>query len=117
MKLGGLLPHIIPGLSPDDASYICMNQCKAMCCKGSLILALDRKEVEAFTDNAKVLGVEALVEPATNGGGWIRFSDYPEENCPMLDNSTSACRIYDNRPQRCRSFPQELTLGCAISGG
>ena len=103
-------------LTPEDASNICMNQCKAMCCRGPLILRLNQQEAPAFQQQANELGVEVQVGQAPDGGGWVRFSDYPGERCPMLDDATSACRIYQDRPQRCRNFPERPTPGCAISG-
>ena len=110
-------PHIIAGLSVEAASLICMDQCKAMCCRGSLVLLLASSEVDAFTEHASVLGVDLLMTRTPDGGGWVRFSEHEGEHCPMLDSSTSTCRIYEDRPQRCREFPVELTPGCAISGG
>ena len=110
-------PHLIDGLSAEDASQICMNQCKAICCRGPLILQLTGDEVTAFKEHAAALGVTALITPTSTDGGWLRFQEQPGGHCPMLDDSTSACRIYEDRPQRCRDFPQVLTPGCAISGG
>ena len=103
-------------LAPAAASHICMTQCKAMCCRGPILLQLTRDEVPSFREHAARLGVEAEVAQSPNGGGWVRFSDHPGEHCPMLDDATSSCRIYDDRPQRCRDFPQRPTPGCAISG-
>ena len=111
------MPHIIAGLTPEAASAICMNQCKAMCCRGSLILILSAAEVPLFEEQATSLGAAATVTRTPAGEGWVRFSDHAGEHCPMLDDSTSRCRIYEDRPQRCRDFPETLTPGCAISGG
>ena len=105
------------GLNLAEASEICMNQCHAMCCRGPLILSLSQAESETFKAKAEEMGVEALVRQAEDGGGWLRFSEHPGERCPMLDPATFACRIYESRPQRCRSFPERMTPGCAISGG
>jgi Fe-S-cluster containining protein len=110
-------PHLLEGLSAEAASQICMNQCKAMCCRGSLVLQLTITEVAPFRERAAALGLAALIAPTSDGGGWVRFAEHPGEHCPMLDGTTSACRIYEHRPQRCRDFPQDVTPGCAISGG
>ena len=110
-------PHLIAGLSAEAASHICMNQCKAMCCRGSLVLPLTSSEVQAFNEHAAALGVDLRMTPTPDGGGWVRFSEHEGEHCPMLESSTSTCRIYEDRPQRCRDFPVDLTPGCAISGG
>ena len=110
-------PHLIPGLTPEAASDICMNQCRAMCCRGALVLSLGAAEVADFERQAAALGVAAVVAQSVDGVGWVKFADHPGECCPMLDQATFACRIYENRPQRCRDFPEKLTPGCAISGG
>ncbi len=110
-------PHLMPGLSTEAASHICMNQCKAMCCRGPFVLVLTPDEVTAFKDHAAKLDVDLVLSAGTDGGAWVRFMDHRGERCPMLDDATSACRIYGDRPQRCRDFPEKLITGCAISGG
>ncbi len=109
-------PHQMPGLTPEAASHICMRLCRALCCRGPLILRLTRPEVLAFEGHAATLGVALQITQTPDGGGWVRFSDHAGEHCPMLDDATSACRIYQDRPQRCRDFPERPTPGCAISG-
>src|SRR5438128_1189306 len=109
-------PHLFPGLSPETASHICMHQCRAMCCRGPLILRLSAQEALAFRGHAAALGVALQMSQAPDGGGWVRFPEHIGECCPMLDQATSACRIYQARPQRCRDFPERATPGCAISG-
>ena len=109
-------PNILPGLPPEEASRICMEQCRAQCCRGPLILELTKDEAPSFCGHAARMGVEARVSARPDGSGWVRFSDYPGERCPMLDPDTNGCRIYRERPQRCRVFPERPTPGCAISG-
>jgi Fe-S-cluster containining protein len=104
-------------MSAEFASDICMNQCRAMCCRGPLILSLTGTERLAFERHASNLGVVLRVSRSPDGGGWVKFSEHEGECCPMLDRATFACRIYFDRPQRCRDFPERLTPGCAISGG
>lgn len=110
-------PFRMPGLSPASSSDICMNQCRAMCCRGPLILTLTGSELLSFERDASVLGVVLKVSKSPDGGGWVKFADHAGECCPMLDQATFACRVYATRPQRCRDFPEKLTPGCAISGG
>lgn len=109
-------PHLIPGLTPEEASDICMNRCRAMCCRGPLILQLQAEEVENFRRLGTALGVTVSITARPDGGGWVKFGDHPGERCPMLDGDTFGCRIYDQRPQRCRNFPDRVTPGCIISG-
>jgi Fe-S-cluster containining protein len=109
-------PHLKAGLTAEAASQICMNQCKAQCCKGPLLLRLSDEEVSVLENLAENLEVDIVTTRAPHGGRWLRFSDHAGERCPFLDKTTSACRIYHNRPQRCREFPERPTPGCAISG-
>ena len=102
-------------LTPEAASDICMNQCRAMCCRGPLILRLSGDESSRFEEQAMALGLTVKVDAAPGGGGWVKFAEHTGERCPMLDDTTSACRIYQDRPQRCRIFPERPTPGCAIS--
>ena len=103
-------------LTPEAATDICMNQCRAMCCRGPLILRLSGDESSRFEEQAMALGLTVKVDAAPGGGGWVKFAEHTGERCPMLEDTTSACRIYQNRPQRCRIFPERPTPGCAISG-
>ena len=106
----------IPGLTAEAASHICMVQCRALCCRGPLILRLAQHEAADFERRAANLGVALFMTSAPDGGAWVRFADHVGDRCPMLDDATSACRIYRDRPQRCRDFPEKPTPGCAISG-
>ena len=81
------------------------------------MLELGSGETSAFANQAEALGIDLQMSTGTKGEGWVKFADHPGQRCPMLDPETSACRIYEHRPQRCRDFPDELTPGCAISGG
>lgn len=103
-------------LTPEEASSICMGQCRAMCCRGPLILRLSSDEIAGFYESADRLGVTAQIARTTDGGGNLLFLDHPGECCPMLDQDTWACRIYDRRPNVCREFPRKPEPGCAISG-
>ena len=103
-------------LTPEEASRICMDQCRAMCCRGPLILRLEPEEVAVFHREAVHLGTTADISPAADGGGDLLFLDHPGECCPMLDQATFACRIYEQRPRVCREFPRRPEPGCAISG-
>ena len=111
------MSFLADGLTPQRASEICMTHCRAMCCRGPLILELTAGESEDFIRRAAELGAEVRPIPLEGGCSGIRFSDHPGESCPMLDRDSFACRIYPHRPKRCRQFPERLTPGCAISGG
>ena len=110
-------PFLREGLTPQRASEICMTQCRAMCCRGPLVLELTPEEAGDFRQRAARLDEEVDLYPLSSGGYGIRFTDYVGDCCPMLDQETFACRIYPNRPERCRKFPEQLVPGCAISGG
>ena len=86
-----------------------------MCCRGPLILRLEADEIAGFYRSAADLGVEPHIRRAADGAGNLLFLDHPGECCPMLDQTTWACRAYDQRPKTCREFPRKLEPGCAIS--
>jgi Fe-S-cluster containining protein len=109
--------YLKSGLSIEDAGRICMRECRAMCCRGPQFLRLRPLEVPAFVRHAETLGVTLNVVRTSDGSGDVRFPDHAGEHCPMLDDATSECRIYADRPTRCREFPDKLRPGCAISGG
>ncbi len=109
--------YLAPGIDPSQASRICMEKCRAMCCRGPLVLELAATEVDDFLKQAERLQLVVRVQRSSSGGGWLKFSEYAGECCPMLDTKTFGCRIYENRPQRCRVFPTRPTPGCLISGG
>ena len=88
-----------------------------MCCQGPLLLELDPGEVAGFVAQGRKVGVAVAVNRGKGGAGWVKFADHPGERCPMLDPDTAECRIYADRPRRCREFPEKLTPGCPISGG
>jgi Fe-S-cluster containining protein len=102
-------------LTPQAASHICMHECRSLCCRGPLYLRLWPSESRAFRNHAQALGVELDVVDAPDGSGTVSFLEHPGERCPMLDPVTSACRIYEDRPQRCRDFPDAPRPDCAIS--
>jgi Fe-S-cluster containining protein len=103
-------------LAPAEASRICMDECRAMCCRGPLILRLAPDEVAGFYRAADRLEVTATITRTSDGGGNVLFLDHAGEACPMLDRTTFACRIYEERPKVCREFPRKPEPGCAISG-
>lgn len=106
-----------PGLDLEEASAICTNECRAMCCRGPLVLELVPEETSTFAIQAEALGIDLQLSTGARGEGWVKFAEHPGQRCPMLDPETFRCRIYDRRPDRCRRFPEKPTPGCQISGG
>ena len=109
-------PSLKRGITPEFASHVCMNYCRAMCCRGALVLSLSESEAGSFQERGDELGATVVLTRRDGGGAWVRFSDHEGERCPMLDPKTFRCRIYDDRPQRCWDFPEKPTPGCPISG-
>jgi Fe-S-cluster containining protein len=93
-----------------------MTECLAQCCRGPLYLRLSAPEVRTFKARAAALGIALELKEAADGSASLGFLEHPGERCPMLDDGTSACRIYDDRPRQCREFPRAPRPGCAISG-
>ena len=107
--------YLKPGLRLREANTICMEQCRGQCCRGALILRLEKKEVAEFKEMGAYLGIETNISVSRYGDAWVKFSEHIGDHCPMLDPDTSQCLIYDNRPARCRTFPEKPTPGCPIS--
>ena len=107
--------YLKPGLDLREANAICMDQCRGQCCRGPLILHLEKNEVAEFKEMAASLGIEAHIFVSHYGAAWVKFSEHIGEHCPMLNPDTSQCLIYNNRPARCRAFPEKPTPGCPIS--
>lgn len=68
-----------------------------------------------FRRHAEAFGVQATIVLERDGAGAVRFLEHEGEHCPMLDGRTSACRIYEQRPARCRAFPEGPRPGCELS--
>ena len=98
-----------PRLPPTAASV--WNSAGQCAVAAPSILRLEPGEIAAFRDAAADLGVTPRISPAPDGGGNLLFLDHPGEHCPMLDDATSACRIYHRRPQCCRDFPRQPGTG------
>ena len=107
--------YLKPGLRLREANTICMEQCRGQCCRGALILRLGKNEVAEFKEMGAYLGIETNISVSRYGDAWVKFSEHIGDHCPMLDPDTSQCLIYDNRPARCRTFPEKPTPGCPIS--
>ena len=108
--------HLAAGLTLQAASHICRHECRAHCCRGPLYLRLTPPEVQTFKARAATLGVVLKLMEEAGGSGVVSFLDHPGERCPMLDDATSVCRIYADRPERCREFPEKPRPDCPISG-
>ena len=108
--------HLAAGLTLEAASRICSQECRALCCRGPLYLRLTAGEVPAFKAHAAALDVRLELAELKDGTGTVSFLEHAGEHCPMLDSATSVCRIYEDRPERCRSFPEAPRAECAISG-
>ena len=107
--------YLKPGLTLREANTICMDQCRGQCCRGPLILHLEKNEVAEFKEMATYLGIETHISVSHYGAAWVNLSEQIGEHCPMLDPDTSQCLSYNNRPTRCRAFPEKPTPGCPIS--
>ncbi|HUL77479.1 MAG TPA: YkgJ family cysteine cluster protein [Vicinamibacteria bacterium] len=97
-----------------DARHLCQEICRAGCCRGPLVLRLGAGEVPRFRALAAELGVAVRVREGGRDAE-VRFLEHPGSRCPMLDGATSACRIYESRPFRCRAFPERPRPDCVLS--
>lgn len=104
-------------LTAAAASAICMGHCRAMCCRGPQYLRLTAAEADQLARLAGQLGAPLVLQRSADGSATLGFLDHAGDCCPFLDQTTWACRIYADRPARCRQFPEGPRPGCAISGG
>jgi Fe-S-cluster containining protein len=109
--------YLKAGLGVVEAGRVCMRECQAGCCRGAMYLRLSPAEAALFRQQADMLGLSIHLEQSPDGGGTVGFLEHEGERCPMLEEATGACRIYERRPARCRDFPERPRPGCAISGG
>ena len=108
------MSYLRKGLTERSASLICRNECLAQCCKGPLILSLNNEEKQLFISKAAYYNKSVHIDDSESGG-WLKFEDHEGQCCPMLDTFSNKCLIYNDRPQRCREFPEKPVGGCAIS--
>lgn len=83
--------------------YSCPESCNASCCKHHII-DFHRKEYEKIlknVDNDSANILKSSAERSELEGCYKAINAV--EKCPLLINSK--CRIYDNRPKACRTFP------------
>ena len=95
---------------------VCANQCGARCCRAPGSFSLDDDELARLAAHADRLGVRftTFVDPhwpghhradhGVNGGA-----------CSFLDRDTNLCRVYDDRPDACRQFPQTYEPECRLT--
>lgn len=92
-----------------------MEACRGGCCRGPLLLHLTATELPAIRAHAVRLGVPLHAREAPDGTAEVAFDAHPGGHCPMLDGASSACRIYDERPSRCREYPDRRRPDCILS--
>ena len=99
----------------DALRQLCAGDCGAQCCRGPAYLRLTPAEAERLRAHAARLGVPLTLKRTLGDGMTMNFPDHEGDRCPMLDSTTLECRIYDERPERCRAFPEAPRPGCALS--
>lgn len=90
---------------------LCANQCHARCCRAPGYLKLTEREAERMARLAplpitvfRVPGEDRLTMHFSENGGM----------CPLLDDATSTCTWYGNRPVACARFPEQPNPGCLV---
>ena len=81
--------------------YSCPKSCNASCCKNHII-DFHRKEYEKILKNVDKESANILKSNAVKSELEGCYKSIVGQ-CPLLINSK--CRIYDNRPEACKSFP------------
>ena len=101
-------------MASEQVRTICSTRCKAFCCRGPNQIALDSSEVTRLGRLAAAKHLAFEPTPNVLHDGW--FMDVPATGCVFLTDD-NLCSIYDDRPNRCRTFPLVAnTPNCELSG-
>lgn len=101
----------------------CVDECGSKCCRTPTTrLYLRQKEMLVLKKRARELGVKFKVHHHSNdtqGNLWafdFSFQGREDMACSFLaDDGT--CRVYEDRPRACRSFPHRPFKGCLVWPG
>ncbi len=108
--------HLLPSLSNEQASDICINKCGAQCCKRSNLLSLYPEEARLLEKKSQEFNRPLTLRQDEEGNYYLRIAEQVNTQCPML-GSDNRCGIYDQRPICCQRYPHRKIAGCYISGG
>jgi uncharacterized protein len=80
------------------------------CCRGEGYALVDDEDIGRIADALGISRSQATArftqpDPGKNRGCTILKSTGTEKSCCLLDTKTGNCKVYENRPGICRSFP------------
>lgn len=71
-----------------------------------------RHELDRLVRLARLLGIDALWTRQIDDEWFAVNFDENDAACPFLEAGTNLCRIYDERPDACRGFPERPMPRC-----
>ncbi len=112
-----------PGTWRPYRSSLCKS-CYATCCTMPLeiklldllrmgLISVDEADLSSKRDLQKVvkhLQKQGIVKTYRESTGLFLLESKPNGDCLFLDSNIRSCKIYENRPQVCRSFPETMGL-------
>jgi Fe-S-cluster containining protein len=102
-----------PGWVQPPSRALCVEQCRAACCRAPGSIELDGWELDSLRGSTpQTLIVYAELETPQVQRYRLNFSDHGGQ-CPMLADDAT-CRIYVNRPACCHAFPSQPDPRCAV---
>jgi Fe-S-cluster containining protein len=100
-----------------SVANICSVQCGAKCCRAPGQVIVSRQEATKLKALASQLKVKLVLLSAPILGHRLSLDfDKNGGKCPFLSRE-NLCRIYEDRPEGCRNFPDRPTMGCLLNPG
>ena len=96
-------PLTVQGWVRPPSLALCADECGAKCCKNRLVLLTPGEATRLSS-----MG-HAPITQGTNG----RWAMLTIPTCVFL-TTENLCRIYAERPEACRVFPQRPASGCLV---
>ena len=94
---------------------VCAVECGAQCCRAPGHFSLQHHELIRLNHLAKEIGVLFKVYQHPDDPAWYEADHLTNGGaCSFLDRDTNLCRIYEWRPDACRSYPQTRESRCRL---
>lgn len=93
---------------------ICADECGAQCCRAPGHFKLTRTELVPLRQAANRLHVRFTVVATAAPDTVVADHALNGGTCAFLDRKTNLCRVYEDRPDACRRFPERYEPRCAL---
>ncbi len=94
---------------------LCVDECGSKCCRTPSFYLPLKPEEEALFEGYPIRDTVVIRDDAAGTKLKGRFFSFQDSGgrCPHLDFA-GMCTIYEDRPDCCRSFPDEPIAGCLV---